>query len=93
MLAIGRALMSSPKLLMLDEPSLGLAPNLVRSVLDVLEKLNEEGTTILLVEQNVRQALEIADRGYIIEVGKITLEAKGSELLNNEYLKKAYLGL
>jgi len=93
MLAIGRALMSNPELLMLDEPSLGLAPNLVILMFDVIEKLNEQGTSILLVEQNVMHSLEVAKRGYVIETGRITLEGEGEELLNNEYLKKACLGM
>jgi len=93
MLAIGRALMSNPELLMLDEPSLGLSPNLVILMFDVIEKLNEQGTSILLVEQNVMHSLEVAKRGYVIETGRITLEGEGEELLNNEYLKKACLGM
>lgn len=93
MLAIGRGLMSNPKLLMLDEPSLGLAPNLVLLMFDIIEKLNEQGTSILLVEQNVMHSLEVAKRGYVIETGRITLEGEGEELLNNEYLKKACLGI
>jgi len=93
MLAVGRGLMSRPKLLMLDEPSLGLAPKLVLTVFDIVKKINEEGVTILLVEQNVRRALEIADRAYILETGKITIEGKGKKLLTNKYVKKAFLGL
>lgn len=93
MLAIGRALMSNPKLLMMDEPSLGLAPNLVLLMFDIVEKLNDQGTSILLVEQNIMHSLEIADRGYLIETGEITLEGKGNELINNEYLRKACLGI
>lgn len=93
MLAIARALMSKPKLLMLDEPSLGLAPVLVLQVFEVIKKLNEEGVTILLVEQNVHHALELSDRGYVLEKGRIILEGKGSELLEHEYVKNAYLGI
>ena len=93
MLALGRGLMSKPKLLMLDEPSLGLAPKLVRLVFEVIERVNKEGFTILLVEQNVHQALELADRSYVLEEGKIVLEGKGKELINNDHVKKAYLGM
>ena len=93
MLAIARALMSKPKLLMLDEPSLGLAPVLVLQVFEIIKKLNEEGVTILLVEQNVHHALELSDRGYVLEKGRIILEGKGSELLEHEYVKSAYLGI
>jgi branched-chain amino acid transport system ATP-binding protein len=93
MLAVGRGLMSRPKLLMLDEPSLGLAPKLVLQVFDIVKKVNEEGVTILLVEQNVRHALEIANRAYVLETGKITLEGMGKELLSSDYVKRAFLGL
>jgi len=93
MVAIGRALMSRPKLLMLDEPSLGLAPNLVAEIFNTIKKLNEAGTSILVVEQNVHDILEIADRGYVLENGKIIMEGEGEKLLKNEYLKKAYLGI
>ena len=93
MLALGRGLMSKPKLLMLDEPSLGLAPKLVPLVFEVIERVNKEGITILLVEQNVHQALESADRSYVLEEGKIVLEGKGKELINNDYVKRAYLGM
>lgn len=93
MLAVGRGLMSRPKLLMLDEPSLGLAPKLVLTVFDIVKKINKEGVTILLVEQNVRHALEIADRAYILETGKITIKGTGRKLLVNKYVKKAFLGL
>jgi branched-chain amino acid transport system ATP-binding protein len=93
MLAIARALMSRPKLLMLDEPSLGLAPRVVLTVFEIIKKLQDMGTSILLVEQNVYHALGIADRGYVLENGRITLDGKGKELLDDEYLKKAYLGL
>ncbi len=93
MLAIGRGLMSRPKLLMLDEPSLGLAPKIVLSLFKLIEEINKEGVTILLVEQNVRQALELVDRGYVLETGKIVLEGRGKELIENEHVKKAYLGI
>lgn len=93
MLAIARALMSKPKLLMMDEPSLGLAPVIVLQVFEIIKKLHEEGVTILLVEQNVHHALEIADSAYVLEKGKIILEGKGLELLDDEYVKSAYLGL
>ena len=93
MLAVGRGLMSRPKLLMLDEPSLGLAPKLVLTVFDIIKKINKEGVTILLVEQNVRRALEIADRAYILETGKITIKGTGKKLLASKYVKKAFLGL
>ena len=93
MLAVGRGLMSRPKLLMLDEPSLGLAPKLVLQVFDIVKKVNEEGVTILLVEQNVRHALEIAKRAYVLETGKITLKGTGKKLLASDHVKKAFLGL
>jgi len=93
MLAIARALMSKPKLLMLDEPSLGLAPVIVLQVFDIIKKLKEEGVTVLLVEQNVHHALEISDRAYIMEKGRIILEGKGSDLINNHYVREAYLGM
>ncbi len=92
MLSIGRALMATPKLLMLDEPSLGLAPLLVEKVFETIQRIHEEGTTILLVEQNARAALSIADRAYVMEVGTITLEGTGRELLDNDEVRKAYLG-
>jgi branched-chain amino acid transport system ATP-binding protein len=93
MLAIGRALMSRPKLLILDEPSLGLAPKLVISVLTTVEKIKrDEGITVLLVEQNVRAALQIADRGYVIENGRVVLEGTAENMLTEEYVKKAYMG-
>ncbi|MFQ6080445.1 MAG: ABC transporter ATP-binding protein [Candidatus Bathyarchaeia archaeon] len=93
MLAIGRGLMSRPKLLMLDEPSLGLAPRLVITLFKMIKKINEEGITILLVEQNVRHALELTDRGYVLETGRIILEGGGTQLIESEYVKKAYLGM
>lgn len=92
MLAMGRALMSKPKLLMLDEPSMGLAPILVEQIFDIVKELNNAGTTILLVEQNAQMALSIADRGYVLETGKIVLSASASDLLHNDAVKKAYLG-
>ena len=92
MLAIGRGLMSRPKLLMMDEPSLGLAPLVVRDMFKIIKEVNKKGVTILLIEQNANAALHIADVGYVMEVGKITLTGVGKELLVNEAVKKAYLG-
>jgi len=92
MLAIGRALMSRPKLIMMDEPSLGLAPIIVKELFGIIKKINEEGMTVLLIEQNANAALKIADIGYIMETGRITLQGAGKDLLNNEEIKKAYLG-
>ena len=92
MLAIGRALMSEPELLILDEPSLGLAPLIINQIFDIIHKLRDEGMTIFLVEQNANQALRLADRGYVIENGKIVLEDTGANLLVNEDVRKAYLG-
>ncbi len=92
MLAMGRALMSKPKLLMLDEPSMGLAPILVDQIFDIIKELHAAGTTILLVEQNAQAALSIAQRGYVLETGKIVTSGTGSELLSDESVKKAYLG-
>ena len=92
MLAIGRGLMSHPKLLMLDEPSMGLAPILVEQIFEIIRELRDHGTTILLVEQNARMALKIADRGYVIETGKVVLTGTGQELLNSPAVKAAYLG-
>lgn len=92
MLAIGRGLMAKPRLLLLDEPSLGLAPLLVQEILSVIVRLKNEGTTILLVEQNARAALRISDRAYVIEAGRIRLQGNAEELLENEEVKKAYLG-
>jgi len=93
MLAIGRGLMSNPKLLMLDEPSLGLMPKLVDEMLGAVAKLRGAGKTILLVEQNVRESLELADRGYVLQTGRTILEGTGEELLNTESIRKAFLGL
>lgn len=92
MLAIGRGLMARPKLLMLDEPSLGLAPLLVQEMFKTIQKLNEHGLSILLVEQNVRASLQIADRAYIMQTGTVQLEGKAQDLLTDERVKQAYLG-
>ena len=92
MLAMGRALMSNPKLLMLDEPSMGLAPILVEQIFDIIRELHKSGTTILLVEQNAQAALSVADRGYVLETGKIVTSGTGAELLSSPAIKKAYLG-
>lgn len=92
MLAMGRALMSRPKLLILDEPSMGLSPLFVKEIFSVIKRLKEAGTTILLVEQNAKMALSVADYAYVIETGKITMEGKAKDLLNNADVKKAYLG-
>ena len=92
MLAMGRGLMSSPRLLMLDEPSMGLAPILVEQIFEIIKQLHQAGTTILLVEQNARMALSVADRGYVLETGKIVATGTGDELLHDEAVKKAYLG-
>ncbi len=92
MLAMGRALMSKPKLMMLDEPSMGLAPILVEQVFDIIRSLHQSGTTILLVEQNAQMALSIADRAYVLENGQITLSGTGAELIRSEKVQKAYLG-
>ncbi|WP_458415377.1 ABC transporter ATP-binding protein [Schinkia sp. CFF1] len=91
MLAIGRALMMKPNILMLDEPSMGLAPIIVEQIFEIINELNHEGMTILLVEQNAYQALSIADRGYVIQNGKITLTGLGKDLINNEQIREAYL--
>ena len=93
MLVIGRSLMSNPELLILDEPSLGLAPIIVAKVFDTLRQINEEGVAILLVEQNIRDSLNIANRGYVLEEGKIIIEGEGRELLSNEHIKEVYLGI
>lgn len=92
MLAIGRALMSQPRLLLLDEPSLGLAPIIIQQIFDTIEQLRQEGMTIFLVEQNANQALRLADRGYVLENGQVVLEDTGSALLTNESVRSAYLG-
>ena len=92
MLAIGRALMSKPKLLMLDEPSMGLAPILVEQIFDIIRRLHESGTTILLVEQNAQMALSVADRAYVMETGRIALSGTGAELAQSDRVRQAYLG-
>jgi branched-chain amino acid transport system ATP-binding protein len=92
MLAIGRALMAEPKLLLLDEPSLGLAPLLVKSIFETIKSINKSGVTIILVEQNARAALKLADRGYVLDVGRLVLEDDAANLLNNSQVKDAYLG-
>lgn len=92
MLAIGRAIMSKPKLLILDEPSLGLAPILVKGIFKAVKEISESGVTVLLVEQNAKAALKLADRGYVLETGKITHEGSAQELLNSETIQEAYLG-
>ena len=92
MLAVGRALMSRPKLMMMDEPSLGLAPLIVREIFEIIKEINRQGVTILLIEQNANMALHTADLGYVLETGRITLSGPGKELLANEAVKKAYLG-
>ncbi|MDZ4180883.1 MAG: ABC transporter ATP-binding protein [Coriobacteriia bacterium] len=92
MLAMGRGLMSRPRLLMLDEPSMGLAPVIVELIFETIRKLNSEGITILLVEQNAAMALNVANRGYVLETGKVVLEGPGKELLHNEQVRKTYLG-
>ena len=92
MLAIGRALLSKPRLMLLDEPSMGLAPIIVTEIFEIIRNINDEGTTVLLVEQNAKMALQSADRAYIIQNGRIDLEGTAEELLNNDLVKKAYLG-
>ena len=93
MLAIGRALMSHPKLVMFDEPSLGLAPILVRDIFEIIKKIRAEGRTVLIVEQNVRQTLAIADRAYVLETGKLVMQGEGRAMLNDPHVKAAYLGV
>ncbi len=93
MLAISRALMAKPKLLLLDEPSLGLAPRIVAQIFEIIQKVNSEGVTILLVEQNARMALKVSHRAYVIETGKITLEGRGVDLLNDDNVRRSYLGV
>lgn len=92
MLAMGRALMAKPKILLLDEPSMGLAPLLVKEIFSIIKDIKEQGTTVLLVEQNAKMALGIADRAYVLETGKVVLTGNGQELANSEAIKKAYLG-
>lgn len=92
MLAMGRALMSKPKIILMDEPSMGLSPIFVNEIFDIIKSVSASGTTVLLVEQNAKKALSIADRSYVLETGKIVLSGKASDLLNNDSIKKAYLG-
>lgn len=92
MLAVGRALMARPKLIMMDEPSLGLAPLIVNAIFEIIKEINNQGTTILLIEQNANKALKVADYGYVLETGNITMEGKGLELLKDEKIIEAYLG-
>ncbi len=92
MLAMGRALMSNPRIILMDEPSMGLSPIFVNEIFDIIQTVSKSGTTVLLVEQNAKKALSIADRAYVLETGKIVMEGKASELLDNEDIKKAYLG-
>ncbi len=92
MLAVARALMTKPKLLMMDEPSLGLAPLVVKMIFDIIKTINAEGTTVLLIEQNAKAALEVADYGYVLETGRIILQGKGRDLLADDRVRKAYLG-
>ena len=92
MLAMGRALMSKPKIVLMDEPSMGLSPLLVSEIFDIIQSINKSGTTVLLVEQNAKKALSIANRAYVLETGKIVLEGDAKELMNNDQIKKAYLG-
>ena len=92
MLAMGRALMSKPKLLLLDEPSMGLAPIFIKEIFSIIQEIQAQGTTVLLIEQNAKMALSIANRGYVLETGKIVLEGTGKELLASEAVRKAYLG-
>jgi branched-chain amino acid transport system ATP-binding protein len=93
MLAMGRALMAKPKILLLDEPSMGLAPLLVELIFEIIKKLNEEGTTILLVEQNALMALSIADRGYVLQTGEVVLADQADKLMKNDMVQKTYLGV
>ena len=92
MLAMGRALMSNPRIILMDEPSMGLSPILVNEIFDIIKEVSASGTTVLLVEQNAKKALSIADRGYVLETGRIVLEGKAEELLNNKSVQSAYLG-
>ncbi len=92
MLAVGRALMAKPRLIMMDEPSLGLAPLVVKDIFSIIRRINDEGTTVLLIEQNANAALKIANRGYVMETGRITMTGSGQELLNDDSVKQAYLG-
>ena len=91
MLAMGRALMSHPRLIVLDEPSMGLSPIYVNEIFDIIQKINSDGTTVLLVEQNAKKALSIADKAYVLETGTVVLDGDAKELMNNDRVKKAYL--
>jgi branched-chain amino acid transport system ATP-binding protein len=93
MLAIARGLMAGPDLILLDEPSMGLAPVLVEQIFDIIQEINDSGTSILLVEQNAQMALSIADRAYVLETGRVVLDGKASDVMNNEMVIKAYLGV
>jgi branched-chain amino acid transport system ATP-binding protein len=93
MLAIARGLMTNPKLILLDEPSLGLAPLMVKFIFDIIQEINRQGVTVMLVEQNVYQSLRIAHRGYVLETGRVVMSGTGEELLNNDHVKKAFLGM
>jgi branched-chain amino acid transport system ATP-binding protein len=93
MVAVGRGLMALPRLIMFDEPSLGLAPILVAEIFKIIERIREEGVTVLIVEQNTKQTLEVCDRGYVLENGRIVLSDTGKALLNNDHVKQAYLGI
>jgi branched-chain amino acid transport system ATP-binding protein len=92
MLAMGRALMSHPRIILMDEPSMGLSPILVEEIFDIIKQISKSGTTVLLVEQNAKKALSIANRAYVLETGNIVLEGNAAELMNDESVKKAYLG-
>ena len=92
MLAMGRALMSQPKIILMDEPSMGLSPILVNEIFDIIQEVSKSGTTVLLVEQNAKKALSIADRSYVLETGRIALEGRAEDLLRDDSIKKAYLG-
>ena len=92
MLAVGRAMMCRPKLIMMDEPSLGLAPLVIKEIFRIIQRINEAGTTVLLVEQNANMALKVAHKAYVLETGRIRMEGTGRELLENEEIKEAYLG-
>ena len=92
MLAVARALMSRPKIIMMDEPSLGLAPLVVKGIFEIIQEINKQGVTVLLIEQNANMALHIADTAYVLETGRLTISGSGRELLSNEAVKKAYLG-
>lgn len=92
MLAMGRALMSKPKIILMDEPSMGLSPIFVNEIFSIIEEVSKEGTTVLLVEQNAKKALSLADRAYVLETGSITVTGDAKDLLNNDEIRKAYLG-